>query len=476
MADITHQQQHELSQPLPILQSSRNLIIAMLKRMNRIKPSEIADVVLQDPLFTAQVLRIVNHRARTPLAADISAVESAILLLGVEPFLHRFARHTTVESLMLPEQQQEYASLLRWVFNARVMRRISKDFAIQRYDSKVDAVQIAGLLRALKNILPLITPSVSETDLVSLLTAWQFPTAIVELLGPMPEPTPRYALQKALFSVMDCLEKGWWLPQVQTNLQTIALLLGKENGDIWQTVVRILLAQTREMTGKTSFFSAARWLVMQPGEWPVSVVKRQAPAQQLSQEAIKPAPLPVEEPSHTYKPVKIEKDLLLERMKALHQAGVQGAPTNQVMSLAIRAMADGLGMQRIVFALFMAGENALRFRYVQGQGMEGLRQLVLSLDEMHLFTRLLQKQSSIWLNTTNYQQYQPILPIEFKSQLDAKSFCSMSIFVADKPVGLLYADPGPQDQVSEHQYQYFKQISTMVSRALAHNARRSTAA
>ncbi|MGC8698438.1 MAG: hypothetical protein ACP5Q0_08160, partial [Halothiobacillus sp.] len=62
--------------------------------------------------------------------------------------------------------------------------------------------------------------------------------------------------------------------------------------------------------------------------------------------------------------------------------------------------------------------------------------------------------------------------IQFSEQLGADQFVAMSIFVSDKPVGLLYADAGGNQPVSDFQYQHFKQISTLTSRALAHNARR----
>ncbi|QLG87877.1 HDOD domain-containing protein [Chitinibacter bivalviorum] len=450
------------AKPLPILQASRNHIISMVRRADRIKPAEIADVVLQDPLFTAQLLRVVNQREKNSLSADIASVESAILLIGVHPFLDRFARHTTVESLLLPDLQNEYAQLLKWVFHSRVLRRLSKEFAKQRYDAKVDEVQVSALLSNLVNILPLISkaPSIGlsscKVDLVRLLKAWQYPHTIYDLLGTMAEPTPRYALQKAVLPLLDCLDKGWWGDDLQPLLNTIGLVLDQPIESVWHTITKHLLKLSQDMGEQAAFFTPARWLVMLPGAWP----------QERQAIAVEPK-----------KAMTIERDVLAERMQALHLAGLQGAPTNQVMSLAIRAIADGLGMNRIAFALFMAAENKLRTRYVHGsEQTDVLRQMVISLEEPHIFTRMLQKQSSIWLNASNLVQYQPLLPAEFRDQLDVKSFCAMSIFVGDRPLGVLYADAGGLAQVSEHQYQYFKQISTLTCRALAHNARRKNAA
>lgn len=460
MANVVSAHQEWLNKPLPILQSSRNQIIAMVRRSDKIKPSEIAEVVLQDPLLAAQLLRTVNHRSKTSLSTEISSIESAILLIGVVPFLERFARHTTIESLLLPDLQKEYSILLKWIFHAQTLRRLAKEFATQRYDSKIDVVQIAALLTPLEHMLPLLAkvPSLSMTpspvNLHKLLQIWEYPATVLDLVGVMVEPSPRYALHKALISLMGCLDKGWWQPDITAHLQTIALILGQEVGDVWRTVVKCLVSLSHRLPSQHAFYTPARWLVMQPGDWPnPNLLAEQANV------SIKP----------------VEKDVLIERMQALHLAGVQGAATNQVMGLAIKAIAEGLGMKRIAFTLFMAAENSLRSRYVQGADTDALRVLVVPLEAPHLFTRLLQKPSSIWLNSGNAGQYQPLLPAEFREQIHAESFCAMSIFVGDKPLGILYADVGGEAQVSDYQYQHFKQISTLTSRALAHNARRKSA-
>ncbi|WP_273427921.1 HDOD domain-containing protein [Chitinibacter tainanensis] len=442
------------AKPLPIMQASRNQIAGMAKRADRVKPAELSDVVLQDPLFTAQLLRLVNDRVKGGLTADIASVESAILLVGVEPFLERFSRHATLESVLLPDGQQEYALLQKWVFHAQLLRRVARDLADQRYDAKVHEVQAAALLLTLRAILPLMAKvldpqhSQQAVDIPALLQHWQFPPVVIELVGEMTAPTPRYVLFKAMIPVLEKLESGWWDPDIQSQLATMATVLGQEIGEVWNTLCKCIVRQTRRLPANAPFYSSARWLVMQPGEWP-----------QAAQAA---APASAEQ----------GKDILVERMQALHLAGLQGAPTNQVMSLAIRALAEGLGLRRIAFALFVAAENNLRMRYVQGEHTEGLRQLVIPLQEQHLFTRLLQKPASIWLNSGNLAQYVPLLPIQFSEQLGADQFVAMSIFVSDKPVGLLYADAGGNQPVSDFQYQHFKQISTLTSRALAHNARR----
>ena len=444
---------------IPVLQESRNQIMGMMRRAEIIRPTEVAEVVARDPLLTAQVLRMINQRERTSLSSDIVAIEAAIMLIGVAPFLERFARAQTVESLMLPTHQAEYGNLLKLVFEARLARRLASFYANKRFDAKLGEIQAAAMLTNITDLLAILAPFLDEKppdstgEVSELLSQWQMPEPIQALIRQDAEPSTRSVLQHAAVPLARLLDKGWWQDDVQQKLTTIAAVLNLPFEDIWHFLTRQLLAFTRKEGRSHQLYSPARWLAMLPGEWP------------------RPVPKITPQADSTV----LAKDILAERMQALHLAGVQGAPTNQVMTLAVRALSEGLGMQRIAFTLLMAAENSLRARYVQGvDPSDPLQTLRISLENQHVLTKLLQKPQSFWLNPGNYAQFSPHLPIELVEQIGAKSFCAMSIFVGDKPVGLIYADCGLHGEVTDFHYQHFKQICLLASKALAHNARRTS--
>ncbi|QZA79158.1 HDOD domain-containing protein [Deefgea tanakiae] len=444
---------------IPVLQESRNQIMGMLRRAEIIRPTEVAEVVSRDPLLTAQVLRMINQRQRTSLSSDVVAIEAAIMLIGVTPFLERFARAQTVESLMLPTHQAEYGNLLKLVLEARLARRLASFYANKRFDAKLGEIQAAAMLSNIVDLLSILAPFLDEKapthagDVADLLSLWQMPEPIQTLIRKDAEPSTRSVLQHAVVPLARLLDKGWWQDDVQQKLTTTAAVLNLPFEDIWHFLIRQLLAFTRKEGRGNPLYTPARWLAMLPGEWPRPVSKVTPRADSTV----------------------LEKDVLAERMQALHLAGVQGAPTNQVMTLAVRALSEGLAMQRIAFTLLMAAENSLRARYVQGVApTDPLQNLRISLEKQHVLTKLLQKPQSFWLNSANYAQFSPHLPIELVEQVGAKSFCAMSIFVGDKPVGLIYADCGLLGEVTDFHYQHFKQICLLASKALAHNARRTS--
>jgi transcriptional regulator with GAF, ATPase, and Fis domain len=124
-------------------------------------------------------------------------------------------------------------------------------------------------------------------------------------------------------------------------------------------------------------------------------------------------------------------------------------------------------MKRILFALHVPADRALRARFLKGVAAnDPLHDLVISLDKPHLVTQLLQKPQSVWFNRGNAARFLPLLPEILLKQSGQESFCLMSIFVGSKPVGVIYADRHGADDITDDHYQHFKQICILTGKAL----------
>ncbi|AZN36144.1 HDOD domain-containing protein [Iodobacter ciconiae] len=434
---------------LPILQSSREQLLLALRRADRFSPADLADIVLRDPLLTAQALRYINQRQKNSLAADITTVNGIVMLMGVTPFIEYFIRQPILEDV-LQSHPLTIARIHKCVADSRFCAKLAREFASERYDAHLDEVFISALLSRMPEILELLAHDIDPAappgrdEAYALLAAWSLPLALDALLSQEPS-SPRQLLQQATLQLAHLLDRGWWQPEVAIGLRTMAEILNTSVDDIWQRVNRLMLQYARNEPQKQGW-PAARWLPMLPGEWPQPAVAPQAV-------------VPV-----------VTKDILAERMQALHLAGAQGAPANQIMTLAVRALAEGLGMRRILFALMVTGENAVKARFAHGiEPADPARQLHIKLDEPHLLTRLMLKQQSIWLNSANAASLEPMLPAGFRNQVGRGEFCAMSIFVGDKAVGIIYADRHGGDSITDAHYQHFKQIGLLTSRALSHH-------
>jgi len=439
--------------PLPILQSTKAALAGLSGRAETARTDEIVELVLRDPLLTAHALRHINQRDRGSLSSDVVAIESIVLLMGINTFIEQFGRLPTVESLLLPKHGRHYFSLLKEIAAARLAARLARDFGNLRYDARIDEIYVTALLGHLPRMLRLLEAGLPDTApqvelaqvALPLFARWRLPEVFNTLLDDSGTSTQRSMLHRAALRLSAHLQQGWWQQGVTEDVHLAAHALGVEEAEVWRLIAVALLHFARNDWPYAQIFPPARWLAMLPGEWP-----RPKPA------ATEPA-----------------KPSLNDIMRELQRAGQSGASFNQIMGLAIRAQAEGIGFKRILFGLLMAGHNTLKTRYIVGASEEDpLRQLQIDLATPHILTRLMLKPQSIWLNAGNRTQFDALLPRSLKQATAGGDFLAMSLFVEDKPVGLFYAD-NRGAPLTEAQYTAFKQVCQMTGQALTRQAKRS---
>lgn len=134
----------------PVLRHTAHAIAAAHARVDNINVREIAGIVLHDPMMTARVLRFsAAHRGRRQLQ-DLSTVEHAVMMLGVEPFFHHFAQFDVIEDHLKP---QALLGLLQVIRRAQRAAHFALDWAIWRCDLNSEEVAIAALLHDLAEML-----------------------------------------------------------------------------------------------------------------------------------------------------------------------------------------------------------------------------------------------------------------------------------------------------------------------------------
>lgn len=140
----------------------------------------------------------------------------------------------------------------------------------------------------------------------------------------------------------------------------------------------------------------------------------------------------------------------------------------------MRRIRDESGAARIVFAMLNQDRSRLRTRLALGGGADdGLRSLDLDLSQKNLFTLLLGKTQSVWLHPGNAAKYQGHLPASLRPMLAPGGAYMMSLFIREKPLGLLYGDGG---QLSEAGYRQFRTLCRDACDALGAGASASASA
>lgn len=193
---------------IPVLRHTAHAITEARERADRINVREVASIVLQDPMMTVRVLRFsAQHRGRRQLQ-DISTVEHAVMMLGVEPFFHHFSQFDVVEDLIKPHPQA-LLGLLQVIRRAQRASCYAFEWATWRCDLNSEEVGIAALLHDLAEIFIWCFSPEQALEIQAMLKAYadmRSAEAQQAVLG-----FPMNALQSAL-----C--KNWQLPELLLNM------------------------------------------------------------------------------------------------------------------------------------------------------------------------------------------------------------------------------------------------------------------
>ena len=131
----------------------------------------------------------------------------------------------------------------------------------------------------------------------------------------------------------------------------------------------------------------------------------------------------------------------------------------------MRRVQKEIGLTRAVFGMPDADHTEMKARLaLGGNKQDPMRRFTVNLKQRNLFSALLSKQQSVWLNPGNRAKYTPLLkglPLDGGS---TQGFFAMSIFIQGKPLGLLYADGGT---LNEQHYRHFRKLCSEAAETLA---------
>lgn len=143
-----------------------------------------------------------------------------------------------------------------------------------------------------------------------------------------------------------------------------------------------------------------------------------------------------------------------------HATSANKPTPNQIIKLTLDDFYSRSGIERIMFALINQKSEQIEGRYFLGisEGDE-LRKLQVSSKQKNLFTQLLRKPQHIRVNQENMKKIEPLMSEELKQYLTNNRYYLSSVFINNKPVGLLYAD----GNLRTGSYDAFKQTVTNLS-------------
>jgi HD-like signal output (HDOD) protein len=237
---------------LPVLRHTVRALDALREGSHQPGARELAAVVLTDPLMTLRLLTYLEAHRRASQTHDITTIERALMMLGIEPFFAAFASLPTVEDT-LAAHPKALVVVIKLIARARHAAEFARDFAVMRRDHDVQEITVATLLREATEIVcsihaPTLTLAAIERQLAelgrpaaeaqravfgvtaaelqhALVVAWRLPALLTDLLegGDTDDPRVRTVRLAARFARHQA--RGWTNPALEADVIELEGLL-----------------------------------------------------------------------------------------------------------------------------------------------------------------------------------------------------------------------------------------------------------
>ncbi len=238
---------------VPILQQTSDALDALRADEDRVDAQTISAIVLDDPLMTVKVLAYLAAHRPKRVESDVLTVNSAVLLMGVPPFLHHFAGQPTVEQ-MLADWPQAIEGVRTVVERSYRAAKLALAYSTHRMDIEAEVLHEAALLHDFVELLvwchapalalrldhrSAVEHGVSRAELErqilgvglneleqALMIHWRLPTLLTRVTDDRMVASPRVRTVLLATRIARHSEAGWHHPKLQHNFEELGQLLG----------------------------------------------------------------------------------------------------------------------------------------------------------------------------------------------------------------------------------------------------------
>jgi len=449
--------------PIPVLSSTISKL-NVLCRDDHAEIHKLVDVIEEDPALCVHVLRLSNLQTRGSLRTDITSINQALMIMGTKKINALPSKLPSIEKSLSSDSRKQLLITYSRAYHAATQ---AVAWAKYRKDMTPDEVYVASMLYFIGEIIVAIHAPNKLKSIYTMRKEKHIATEEAEyiILG---------------FTIDDLtllLAKKWQLPElVQDALISENTSQPRAYG-VMLAVQLIRHAEFNWYNEKTSKIEqdASEWLNISCNNLVKDVHQLAASvARHSSQYNIRPLAyhLPTTLISNKEKDLNEDElaaicllpqvNILKEVLQKLKRDNNSLENINDVMSLVLKGMHDGIGLNRVVFFILNNEKDKLKISATVGADNDlEFNSISISLKKRNLFLILLEKQQAIWLNDSNYEKIWPLVPPEIKTISKTKSFFAMSVQVGKKPIGVFYADRHNEAcYLDSKSYSHFKTLCT----------------
>lgn len=464
---------------LPLLADSSRLLSG-LRPDSGVPIDRLCNGLPADPGALLEILRRANGNRHRNMDSRVATLDNAAMMLGVEQLRSLPKQLQTVAAPASDPQSRAYLQLVGRSYLAGFL---AYQWAVYRGDRTPKEVFAAALLHDLGELALCLHGGAEMLQRVALLQRaermpadeaqyvvlgfsleqlslalarrWNLPELLVQSLE------AEQASQSRILGVMlaaqlaRLAERGWYGEELEACLQNVAGWLEVPE-DRLTTEVHVWAVEAARDVEHLGTWPAAARLPMLPGEEPMPEGEKE-PAGEPEADA----------PVHfCLMPQWLVYD---EVVAQLPQLDPETSNLHDLMTRVMRGLHDGLGLNRVVFAMLSRDRSVLQARYLAGTDNDpAFSQFRLQLDRPHLFKRLLEREQAVWVNETNHAKFWPLVPEPVQRLIQTDTFFSASVVIDGKPIGLFYADRHlPDSRLDQNAYQRFKHLCQLSTVAIS---------
>ena len=233
---------HFAEAPIPVLSSTAEALRALEPVQEDVTVSQLAPLVLADPLMTVKLLAHVAQRRSARALTGSETVAQAILMMGVQPFFAAFSGQPAVET-ELAAWPSALAGVQRVLERSHRAALFALAFAVHRKDPDAEIIHEAALMHDFsESLLWCHAPSLA-------LQVERFKTADPTLRSAQAQ---RLALNIELCDLEHALLQMWRLPDLlvritndrlagdpQARTVLLALRIARHSGEGWSNPILV---------------------------------------------------------------------------------------------------------------------------------------------------------------------------------------------------------------------------------------------
>jgi len=469
---------------LPVLGQTLRQITSLRSDEENVRPRDISQLVLHDPLMALRVLRFLKSRHQDRMQSEITTVEHAVMMMGVSPFFRTFTNLRSLDT-ELASKRVAWQGLIAVVGRARHAALHAREWALLRHDVESDEVVIATLLHDMAEMLLwYFAPSLAEeiearlaadatqrsVDVqravlgfglnelqLALAAAWDLPPLITSLMDDYRAERPRARNVLLAVNLTRHSGHGWEDAALRDDIDAIRRLIARPSLEVRQRIFRTALE-----AGSDHDWYGDR----APATW------------------LPPFPLDVE--TTPAAPGPRSSLVLLNRVRRMLAADAEsemihwpapGSPgaasasptTAALAALAFYGLYKGVGVARQVYFGIDETGTIARARYIGGVRESGkLAGHVLPLGMANPLTSRLAENGAVWWNGASADLPLTDLTREWRMAGGTDGFFAGMIRTPDGRGALLYADAGNNAMpLTEERFEQFRDLCDLLSTKLA---------